>query len=268
MKLRRIFVHIVLILVSALCFFWVYILFINATRAGYEMRGIKLIPSKYLFDNIGTILMSSFPVMSGLINSLVVSFVSALGCVYFASLCAYGFHMYEFRLKKPVFVFLLVIMMIPTQVSTLGYLDLARKMHLYDTLWSVILPRMSVPVTFYYIYQFMKVDISKTYVEAARIDGALETSIFHKIIFPMLKPALTVQFIYEFVYNWNSYFVPAIMLSSDNKKTLAIVVTIIREVDDGAWYAIIALSILPIILIYIALSKQIIQGITAGGIKE
>lgn len=267
MKLRRFIVHFVMIFISILSFFWIYLLFINATRSGSEMHGITLVPGGYFFNNMGGVLLSSLPFLSSLINSLFVSIVSSLGCVYFASMCAYGFHMYDFRCKKFFFVFLLMIMMIPTQVSTLGYIDLARKIHLFDTLWAVILPRMSVPVTFYYIYQFMRVDVSKTYVEAARIDGATETFIYHKIIFPMLKPAVVVQFIYEFVYNWNSYFMPAVLLESDSKRTLAIVVTMFRSLDDGVGYAVIAFSIMPVIIMYLILSKKIIQGITAGGIK-
>lgn len=268
MRIRRFIVHFFLIVMSALCLFWIYILFINSTRASFEMRGFTLIPSRYLMYNLSYIFDSSLPILSSLINSLIVSITSSLGCVYFAALCAYGFHMYDFRLKKPIFVFLLIIMMVPTQVSTLGYIDLARKMHLSDTLWSVILPRMSVPVVFYYIYQFMKVDVSKSYVEAARIDGATETATFNKIILPMLKPALAVQFIYEFVHNWNSYFIPALLLQSDEKKTLSIIVAMFRDYNDGAGYAVIAFSILPVVVIYCILSKQIIQGITAGGVKE
>ena len=268
MRLRKYFVHAVMIFISVLSFFWIYILFVNATRSGSEMYGITLIPSKYFFYNMGGVFFGTLPFLSSLINSLFVSIISSFGCIYFASLCAYGFHMYDFRFKKAIFVFLLMIMMVPTQVSTLGYIDLAKKMHLSDTLWSIILPRMSVPVTFYYIYQFMKVDVSKTYVEAARIDGATETSTFHKIIFPILKPALVVQFIYEFVYNWNSYFVPAVMIESDSKRTLAIVVTMLRSYDEGVGYAVIAFSILPVTIMYVLLSKHIISGITAGGIKE
>lgn len=268
MKVRRYIVHFFLILVSAICLFWIYILFINATRSGSDMRGITLIPGNYLMNNLGYVFYGPLPIMSSVINSVFVSILASIGCVYFASLCAYGFHMYDFRLKKVLFVFLLGLMMIPTQVSTLGYVDLARNLKLNDTLWSVILPRLSIPVTFYYVYQFIKVDVPKSYVEAARIDGASETATFNKIIFPMLKPAVAVQFIFEFVHNWNSYFVPAIMLESNEKKTLAVVVTMFRSMDSGAGYAVIAFSILPVIIMYLILSKQIIQGITAGGIKE
>ena len=268
MKIRKIIIYSVLVFVSVICLFWIYTLFINATRSGSDMRGIKLVPSKYLFVNLGNLLTSSLPVLNSIKNSFIVSTVCAFGCVYFASLCAYGFHMYDFKCKKVLFLFLMIVMMVPPQVGILGYVDLARKIGLTDSLWSIIFPRMSVPVTFYYIYQFMKVEVSKTYIEAARIDGAGELVTFHKIIFPMLKSALVVQLVFEFVYNWNSLFVPAVMLSSDKKKTLAIVVAFLRSMDDGMLYAMMALAIIPIVLVYLVLSKQIISGITAGGIKE
>lgn len=268
MRIRKIIIYSVLIFIAFISFFWIYILFINATRSGSEMYGLTLIPSRYLMDNMYGILESAYPVVSAMKNSLFISIVGATGCVYVASLCAYGFHMYDFPLKKYIFVFLLVIMMIPTQVSILGYVDLARKMKLQDTLWSVILPRMAIPITFYYIYQFMKINVSKTYIEAARIDGAGEMVIFHNVIFPLLKHAIAVQFIFEFVNNWNSFFVPAVLLTSDNKKTMSIVLVMLRSIDAGAEYAMMAIAILPITIMYVLLSKQIINGITAGGIKE
>jgi len=268
MKLRNKIAQTTLILIAVICLFWIYLLFVNATKSGSEIRGVSLIPGRNLLYNIMALIYGPFPVLSAIKNSMIISFVSATGCAYFASLCAYGFHVYDFKFKKGLFVFLLIVMMIPPQVSVLGYVDLARKMHLTDTLLSVILPRMSVPVTFYYIYQFMKVDVSRTYIEAARIDGAGEMVIFHKIILPMLKPAIAVQFIFEFVYNWNTLFVPAVLLTSDNKKTLSIVVAFLRSFDDGVLYTMMAVAIFPVMIIYIILSNQIIQGITAGGIKE
>lgn len=268
MRIRKIIIYSVLTAVAFISFFWIYILFINATRSSSQMYGLTLVPGRYLMDNMYGILESAYPVVSSMKNSLFISIVSAGGCVYIASLCAYGFHMYDFPLKKAIFVFLLIIMMIPTQVSILGYVELARKMKLQDSLWSVILPRMAVPVTFYYIYQFMKINVSKAYIEAARIDGAGEMTIFHNIIFPLLKHAVAVQFIFEFVNSWNSFFVPAVLLTSDNKKTMSIVVVMLRNIDLGAEYAMMATAMLPIALMYVLLSKQIINGITAGGIKE
>lgn len=267
MKIRKILVQVTLIFISVLCLFWIALILVNATKSGSEIRGISLIPGRSLLYNIMCLIYGPFPVLSAMKNSVIVSFFSAAGCAYFASLCAYGFHTFDFKFKKGIFAFLLMVMMIPPQVSILGYVDLARAMHLTDTLWSVILPRMAIPVTFYYIYQFMRVDISKTYIEAARIDGAGEMEIFHKIILPMLKPAIAVQFIFEFVYSWNTLFIPAVLISSDNKKTLSIVVAFLRSYDDGVLYAMMALAILPIMIIYIILSKQIVNGITAGGVK-
>lgn len=267
MRINKIIVYTVLTIVSIMCSFFIYILFVNATRSSSNMYGLTLIPSKYLMENVYNILDSAYPVVSAMKNSLFISIVSAFGCVYFAALCAYGFHIFDFPLKKVAFVFLLLMMMIPTQVSILGYVDMVRKMNLENSLWSVILPRMAVPITFYYIYQFMKINVSKTYIEAARIDGAGEMHIFHSIIFPLLKHAIAVQFIFEFVYNWNSYFVPAVLLTSNDKRTMSVIIVMLREIDAGAEYAMMAIAILPIALMYILLSRQIITGITAGGIK-
>ena len=98
--------------------------------------------------------------------------------------------------------------------------------------------------------------------------GAGEMMIFHRVIFPLLKHAVAVQFIFEFVYNWNAYFVPAVLLTSNEKRTMSVIIVMLREIDAGAEYAMMAIAILPITLMYVLLSKQIISGITAGGIKE
>lgn len=272
-KARRLLAYSGLIMISLLCLFWMYILFVNATRSNGELKsGFTPIPSKYLITNWINLYNSALPIMYGLVNSLFVAGCSALACSYFATLAAYGFHTYDFKGKKALFTFILMVMMIPQQVGTLGYIQLADALKLNDTFLALILPRMAVPVTFYYIIQYMKSTLSVSLIEAARLDGAGEMKIFHQIVIPLIKPAMVVQFIFEFVASWNNYFIPALVLHSEKKKTLPILIAMLRssnftDFDMGQIYVMIVFSIFPVVIVYIFLSKMIIQGVTAGSEK-
>lgn len=270
---RRRIAHITLILISFFCLIWFFILFINATRSHGELTGgFTPIPSTHLIENWKGLLGGTLPVFSGLINSVIVSCSSAALCVYFATLTAYAIHAYNFKGRDAMFTFILAIMMIPTQVTALGFLQLISKIGLEDNLLALILPSMAAPVTFFYIKQYMDSNLPLEIVEAARIDGSGEFSTFNKIILPIMKPALAVQAIFTFVSSWNNYFVPALVLHSDKKKTLPILIAQLRSADFlkfnmGHVYVMIAFSIFPVIIIYLLLSKHIVGGVTAGGVK-
>ena len=128
---RRVISYVVLALVSLLCLFWFYILFINATKSNSEFgKGFTVIPSKYAIKNFKNLINGTLPVMKGLFNSLTISLCTAFLCVYFSTMTAFAIHAYNFKLKKFMFTMILAIMMIPTQVTALGFLQLIRGMKL------------------------------------------------------------------------------------------------------------------------------------------
>ncbi len=272
-KARRVIAHIVLVLITLLCLFWFFILIINATRSHSEMtRGFSPFPSSFLLTNWKNLLAGTLPVWSGLINSLAISSFSALFSVYFSAMTAYAIHAYDFKLKKAMFTFILMIMMIPTQVTALGFLQLIGKLKLEDSFIPLIVPTIAAPITFFYMKQYLESTLPLSIVEAARIDGSGEFHTFNRIVLPMMKPALAVQAIFTFVSSWNNYFVPALVLHKDNKKTLPILIAQLRSADFlkfdmGQVYVMIAFSILPIIIVYLLLSRYIVQGIALGSVK-
>jgi multiple sugar transport system permease protein len=186
---------------------------------------------------------------------------------------AYAIHAYEFKGKKAIFTFILAIMMIPTQVTALGFIQLMGKMHLTNTFLPLILPGIASPITFFYMKQYMASNLPGSLLEAARIDGAGEFKIFNTIVLPLMKPAVAVQAIFAFVASWNNYFTPALILSDKMKKTLPILIAELRNADwktfdMGQVYAMIAFAIFPVIIVYLLLSRYIVGGVTAGGVKE
>ena len=272
---RSILAHTVLILLSFMCLFFFYVLIINATRSHAELqKGFSALPGKYFFTNLKNIANDgSFPMFRGILNSLIVSGCSAALCTYFSALTAYGLYAYDFKGKKVAFTFIMAILVMPTQVTAMGFLKLVTNMGMYDSLLPLIIPSIASPAVFYFMYSYLQSSLPISLVEAARIDGSGEFKTFNHIVLPIMKPAIAVQAIFTFVGSWNNYFVPALIIQSKNKMTVPILIATLRgadymNFDMGKIYMMITVAIVPIIIVYLLLSKYIIAGVTLGGVKE
>ena len=171
-----------------------------------------------------------------------------------------------------MFTFILMVMMIPTQVTALGFIQLIGKMGLDDKFTPLIVPAIASPAVFFYMKQYMDSVLPLSLVEAARIDGSGELRTFNSIVVPLMKPAIAVQAIFSFVTSWNNYFTPALVLHTDSKKTLPILIAQLRSADwlkfdMGQVYVMIAFSIFPVIIVYLILSRYIVGGLILGGVK-
>ena len=270
---RRFVAYLVLILVTIVCLFWFYLLFINSTRSHSEMStGFTPIPSSHLIANWKNLIHGTIPVVSGMINSLLIATASAVLATYFSTMTAYAIHAYDFKLKNFLYTFILMIMMIPTQVTVLGFIGLIKDMNIDDTAIALIIPSVASPAVFFYMKQYMDSTLPLSLIEAARIDGSGEFRTFNNIVLPLMKPAIAVQAIFSFVASWNNYFVPALVLHSQEKKTLPILMQQLRSADFlkfdmGQVYMMISFSIFPVIIVYLILSRYIVGGVTLGGVK-
>ena len=272
---RSILAHTVLILLSFMCLFFFYVLIINATRSHADLqKGFSALPGKYFFTNLKNVANDgSFPMFRGILNSLIVSGCSAALCTYFSALTAYGLYAYDFKGKKVAFTFIMAILVMPTQVTAMGFLRLITNMGMYDSLVPLIIPSIASPAVFYFMYSYLQSSLPLSLVEAARIDGSGEFNTFNKVVLPIMKPAIAVQAIFTFVGSWNNYFVPALIIQSKNKMTVPILIATLRgadymNFDMGKIYMMITVAIVPIIIVYLLLSKYIIAGVTLGGVKE
>jgi len=267
--------YVVLAILSFLCLFFFYILIINSTRSHADLqKGFSWLPGNYFFENLKNVANDgSFPMFKGIINSLIVSSCSAALCTYFSALTAYGLYAYQFKLKKVAFTFIMAILVMPTQVTAMGFLRLMTNIGLYDSLLPLIIPSIASPAVFYFMYSYLESSLPLSLVEAARIDGSGEFMTFNRIVLPIMKPAVAVQAIFTFVGSWNNYFVPALIIQSKDKMTVPILIATLRgadymNFDMGKIYMMITVAIVPIIIVYLLLSKYIIAGITLGGVKE
>lgn len=271
---RTVFAHVLLVVLSFMCLFFFYILFVNATRSHADLqKGFSALPGGYFLKNLQNVVNDgTFPMVRGILNSLIVSGCSAAICTYFSALTAYGLYAYDFKIKKIAFTFIMAILVMPTQVTAMGFLRLITKMGMYDSLLPLIIPSIASPAVFYFMYSYLQSSLPLSLVEAARIDGSKEFRTFNQIVLPIMKPAIAVQAIFTFVGSWNNYFVPALVIQSKDKMTVPILIALLRGADYlnrdmGKIYMMIMVAIVPIVLVYLFLSKYIIAGVTLGGVK-
>ena len=274
MILLRVVVYAILIFLTVLCLFSFYLMIVNASRSNAQLQaGFRILPQEHFWDNLKNAWNdASINIPRGMLNSLFIAVTSAALTTYFSALTAYGVHVYDFKGKKLVFTFIMAIMMIPAQVSAVGFVQMVNKFHLTNNYIPLIIPSIAAPVVFFYMKQYMESVLPLEIVEAARCDGSGEFRTFNTIILPIMKPAIAVQAIFSFVSSWNNYFIPALLLDKAEMKTVPIMIAQLRsadysKVDMGKVYMFILLAILPVMLVYIILSKSIIKGVTSGSVK-
>lgn len=274
LRLARVGCYVVLAILCFLCLFFFYMLIINSSRNNFQIQAgfAAWFGHSFLINLQNLMNDGNIPVVSGIINSLIVSALTALLAVYFSTMTAYAIFAYNFKLKNLAFSLILLIMVMPTQVSALGFVQQMRAIGLGDSLIPLFLPAIASPIVIFFMKQYMDSSLPIDIVEAARIDGCSEFRTFNTIVMPIMKPALAVQAIFSFVGSWNNFFVPALLLDSAHKKTLPILVMQLRSADFlkfdmGQIYIFITIAIVPIIIIYLFLSKYIVGGVTLGSVK-
>ena len=231
--LMRVVVYAILIFLSFLCLFFFYLMIINATRSNAQLAtGFSLLPKENFFINLKNAWNdSSINIPRGMLNSLIIALSSALLTTYFSTLTAYGIHVYDFKGKKQAFTFIMAVMMIPSQVSALGFVQMMNKLHLTNSFIPLIVPSIAAPVVFFYMKQYMESVLPLEIIDAARVDGSNEFRTFNTIVIPILRPAIAVQMIFSFVSSWNNYFVPALLLDKAELKTVPIMIAQLRSAD-------------------------------------
>lgn len=269
----KITIYVVFIFLTflSICPFWIMIM--NATRSTTEIQqhAIGILPSGYLLNNLRVLLGKSFNPLVGFANSIIIS-VGATACaVYFSTMTAYGIVVYDWKYRKKFFSFIMAIMMIPTQVTMIGFYQMVYRVHLTNNLLMLILPAIASPAMVFYMRQYMIPSLSMEIIQSARIDGAKEFYIFNRICLPIMKPAIATQAIFSFVSSWNNLFTPLVLLTDQDKYTMPIMVSLLKgdiyKTEYGSVYLGLTLTVLPLIIVYLFLSKYIIAGVALGSVK-
>lgn len=272
-KIKKGIIYLCLSLLAAICFLPFLLMIVNATRSGVEItHSFTLIPSSHLGENWEA-LFAYVNLFKGFKNSLLVAIPATILTAYFSSITAYAMAVYRFKGNAWLFKILVVFMMIPAQLSLIGFYNLCQKLHMVDSYLPLIIPAIASPGTVFFLRQYVQSTLSKALLEAARIDGAGELHIFHKIVLPIMAPGIATMSIGSFIGNWNNYLVPLILLNTPDKMTLPVMISTLNAATDlqknqGAIYLGVAISVVPILIVFCFCSKYIISSITAGSVKE
>lgn len=272
-KLIRFFIYVFLLILAVMCILPMWILLVNATRTTVEIQqGISLLPSSHLAANWRNLTNRGFSITNGFKNSIIISAGVTVFSVYFSTMFAYGILVYDFFYKKFLYGLVLVLVLVPTQVSIVGFFRYMSMLKLTNSYIPLIVPAIAAPGTIFLAVQYMQSVIVKDLIDAARIDGCGEITIFHRIMLPIAKPGAFTMAIFAFVASWNNFFTPFLLLSKIEKYTLPMLVQTLRgdtyRTDYGSIYVGLAVSIVPIIIVYAIFSKYIVSGIAMGAVKE
>ena len=273
-RISRLLIYVLLIILAILSILPFWVMFVNGTRSTVEIQksALSLIPSKSLLDNVGILMGKSFNPLIGFRNSLIISTGVAFCAIYFSSLTAYGLVAYDWKLKKAFFTFVMCIIMIPAQVSAIGFYQFMYRIGWTNNLLPLILPAIASPSMVFFMRQYLLATLSMELVEAPRIDGSGEFGTFNRIVLPIMKPALATQAIFAFVTSWNNFFTPLILLTRQELYTMPIMVSLLRgdiyKTELGSIYVGLTVTVLPLFVVYFILSKYIIAGVALGGVKE
>ena len=266
----KIVLYIALIALAILCFLPFFIMIINATHTNAEIATtLSLKPGSALMVNYHRLLESQ-PIWNGLLNSIVIATAVTAVSGYFSALTAYGFSKFRFKGNKILFWVLLGTMMVPTQLGMIGLFQLVKHLGLLDSYVPLIIPAIATPASVFFIKGYTDGAISRSLIEAARIDGCNEFTIFNKIVLPLIFPSVATMSIFTFIQTWNNFLIPLILLFDPAKFTLPIMVMLARgtyKTEYGAVFTGVAISIVPIMIAFIFLSKKIVGGLTVGGVK-
>ena len=267
------FVYIFLIILAILSLMPFIIMAVNSTRSTPEIQqhALSLIPSTHLMKNFAVLTGKTFNPLRGFFNSLIISTFATLCTVYFSTMTAYGIVVYQWKLKRFYFSFILAIMMIPTQVTTIGFYQMVYKIHMTNNFLMLILPAIAAPAVVFFMRQYMLPSLSLEIIDSARVDGSGEFRTFNSIVLPIMKPAIATQAIFAFVTNWNQLFMPMVLLTDQDKYTLPLMVSLLKgdiyKTEYGSIYLGLLLTVLPLIIVYLILSRYIIAGVALGSVK-
>jgi multiple sugar transport system permease protein len=273
LNIQRGVVYVILGILLVITLIPVWMLLVNATRSTTQIQqGVGFWPSVYLVSNYKILLSKGLDLPRGFLNSSIIAFATTLVTVYFSFLTAYGIVCYEFKGKKQLYNFILILVMIPMQLSIIGYYHYMSKLGLTDNYLSLILPSIASAGSVYFAKAYLESVIIQDLIDAGRVDGASELAIFHKIMFPIAAPGAFTLAIFSFVGGWNNFFNAYILITTRDKYTLPMLVQTLRgdvyRHEYGAIYLGLAASIVPIIIIYFLFSRFIVSGISMGAVKE
>ena len=270
----KFFCYLFLISLFLICVVPVYVLLVNATRTTAEInRAFSLLPGMAALENWRSIQATGVNILLGFRNSIIIAFSTTFLSIYFSLLTAYGISVYNFKFKNQFYGFILAMVLVPGTLFLIGFFQYVNMLGLLNTFWPLIVPAIAAPGTVFFMKQYLDGALVPELIQAARIDGAHEFTIFNKIALPLAAPGAFTFAIFTFVGSWNAFMGPLFLIGGNQDlHTLPLMMQRIQAggyiPDQGAIYLGMALTLIPIIIVYAFCSKYIVGGVTLGSVKE
>lgn len=271
-SISRLVISLILFLFSLIFAFPFYYVFVLATWPG--SRVLEFPP--HLFFGAGVkenfdILFSRVPYLINFFNSLGIAVVSTVTAIFFCTMAGFAFAKYDFKFKKQLYQFVIATLAIPGFLNIVPFYKMMVAFGWMNTWLPLIVPGMAGAFGIFLMTQFMENSLPEEILEAGRIDGLTEFGLLMKIAFPLAKPGMAILGIITFIGSWNSFTSAMIFLPSVKKTTLPVALSMLNSRVDNNMGGLMlgtALSLVPLIIVFIAFSKQIIAGLTAGAVKS
>lgn len=268
-KRNKVLLYVVLAALSVICLYPFYMMLIMSSYSTYNIAdSASMLPGTYLWENLKTVFGNGFMVFYK--NSFYIAGVTTVVTLVISTLTGYGLAKFKFRFSRALWLFIIAAMMIPTQVGMIGYLIEIRYLGLNGTREAIILYYAANCFGAFWMTQFIRTNVPNEVIESARIDGCGEFRLFLQIVIPYIKPGLATLAILQFMWNWNGYLLPLIVLTDTDLYPVTLGISRLANqysTNYAAQICALSLGTLPLILIFISGSKYFISGLTAGDLK-
>lgn len=267
--LRTTFNTVLLSIPCLVVLFPFYVMIVMSTFSTTEIfGGLSFLPGDYWLQNLRRVLTTEY--FRGYANSAIISVAATISSVLVSAAAGYGFAKFRFRLNRPLFLFVVVSLMIPPQLSLIGYVIFMRWLGLVNTLFPLILTFTANAFGVFFMTQYMRNTLPSEILESGRIDGCSETGIFIRLVLPYVAPALVSIGILVFLWSWNNYMLPLVVVNDPVRYTVPLVIATLTEeymMDFGARLMGLTLGTMPVLVIFVIQSKSLTKGLTAGAVK-
>ena len=269
-RLSALSIRLLLIFLTVLCAVPFLVVFVNSSHSSLDIiKQFNILPGNSLADNYKT-MQSLVNIWRGFVNSILITVPYTILTGYFGAMIAYGFAKFNFRFKNVLYAIVLVSMMIPSQLTIIGFYRLCLNLGMTNSYLPFIIPGIANATTVFFLRGIIEQSISDSMIEAPRIEGCSEFGIFNRIVLPCIMPGVATMCIFNFVASWNAYMGPLIILQKKELYTMPVMISMIKGLyvtNYGAMYLAIAISVIPIMIVFAIFSRYIIDGLTTGSEK-
>ena len=263
--------YIVLVLAALLFLFPIVWVALSSFKSGAEMFRFPptFLPERFTLENY-TQALSTGNFALYFQNSTWVAVISTLLTVLINTMAGYAFAKYRFPGNKAIFLFFIITLMLPLEVLMIPIFQVVKYFKMYNTFWGVIIPPAATPTGVFLLRQYY-LSVPDELIEAARIDGASERSIFFRMMLPIAMPAMSVLTIFSFMWRWNDFMWPLLVIRDTSKYTVQLALANFSGQFAVDWNSLLAMSVLtmlPVLVVFLVFQKQFIQGMVSSGMKE